>query len=137
VAGGMTATTMAGGATATTMAGGAASGSSVAAMAQGMKVPMKCFYSAKAATGMAIPVGILGLLLLVARRKETNRALAIMGIALGAVVMAVPALVGTCGSASAICNEVLKPTMLLAGGLVIVLSVVVLVLGERRRESTV
>ena len=134
----MTGTTGAMGATtSTTMAGTSGAGSSVAAMSKGLKVPMKCFYSAKAAIGMAIPVGILGLLLVVSRRKETKRMLGIMGIVLGGVTMAVPTLVGTCGSASAICNEVLKPTMLLAGGAVLVLSVLVLVLGEFRREPAI
>lgn len=121
----------------TAKAGGAGASATMTAMSQGMKVPMKCFYSAKAAIIIAIPIGILGLLLLFSRRKETNRMLAVLGIALGAVTMAVPALVGTCASPSAICNEVLKPTMLLTGGAIIVLSVIVLVLGERRRESAV
>ena len=134
---GTTTTGAMGASTGTTMAGGAASGAGVAAMSKGLKVPMKCYYSAKAAIGFAIPIGILGLLLLFSRRRETNRMLAIMGIVLGAVTVAVPTLVGTCGSASAICNEVLKPTMELAGGLLIVLSAVLLVMGERRRESAV
>jgi hypothetical protein len=124
-----------GGSTGTTMAGGAAPGSTMEPTSKGMKVPMKCFYSAKAAILVAIPIAILGLLLVVSRRKETGRALAILGVALGGITMAVPVVVGTCGSASAICNEVLKPTMLLAGGSVAVLSVVVLVLGGRRQGT--
>jgi Domain of unknown function (DUF4418) len=121
--------------TATTMAGATGSGSTMAATSKGMKVPMKCFYSAKAAIGFAIPIGILGVLLFFARRKETTRMLAIMGIVLSGVTMAIPTLVGTCGSASAICNEVLKPTMILAGGAVLVLSALMLVLGGRGRAS--
>ena len=104
---------------------------------QAMTAPMPCHYSARSAVLIAIPLGILGLLLLLSRRKETTRALAVLGIALGAVTMAVPSFVGTCGMATMICNEVLKPTMLLAGGIVVVLSVILLVLGERRRDSTV
>lgn len=119
-----------------TMLGGGASGSTGAATSMGRKVPMRCFYSAKAAIGMAIPLGVLGLLFLFSRRRETNRMLGVMGVVLGAVTMAVPTVVGTCGSAAAICNEVLKPTMQLAGGLVMVLSAIVLTLGEQRREST-
>jgi len=126
-------TTMAGGMTTTTVGGmGGSSGTSDV-----MAAPMRCYYSSKTAVLVAIPLGILGLLLLLSRRKETTRLLAVMGIALGAVTMAVPSLVGTCGMATMICNEVLKPTMLLAGGLVIALNVILLVLGERRRESTV
>ena len=107
-----TATTMAGGMTATTTGGmGGSTGTS-----QAMTAPMPCYYSGKSAVLMAIPLGILGLLLLVSQRKETTRALAVLGIALGAVTMAVPSFVGTCGMATMICNEVLKPTMLLAGG---------------------
>lgn len=121
--------------TGTTMTGGAASGSTLAATVT--KVPMKCFYTAKAGVAMGIPLGILGLLVLVSRRKETNRVLAVLGIVLGGVAMAVPTvLIGTCGKATMICNEVLKPTMLFAGGAVIVLSVIVLVLGERKGEPT-
>jgi hypothetical protein len=134
---GTTTTGAMGAATGTTMAGGAAAGSGTSATSKGMKVPMKCYYSARAAIGFAIPIGVLGLLLLFSRRRETNRMLAIMGIVLGAVTAAVPTLVGTCASASAICNEVLKPTMQLAGGLLVVLSVVILVLKPRGRESAV
>ena len=46
--------------------------------------------------------------------------------------MAVPSYVGTCGMVTMVCNEVLKPTMLLAGGIVVVLSAILLVLVERR-----
>ncbi|MHB8867924.1 MAG: DUF4418 family protein [Thermoleophilia bacterium] len=99
---------------------------------------MKCYYTAQAGLAVAIPLGILGLLLLVSRRKETNRALAVLGIVLGGVTMAAPTvLIGTCKTPTMICNEVLKPTMLFAGGAVIVLSVLALILGERRTEATV
>jgi hypothetical protein len=126
--GSMSATTMGGGMTDTTM--GASAGTS-----QPVTARMPCHYSARSAVLIAIPLAILGLLLLVSKRRETNRALAVLGISLGAVTMAVPSVVGVCGMATMICNEVLKPTLLLAGGMVVVLSAILLVLGERRRES--
>ena len=61
-----TATTLAGGMTATTMGGSTGT-------TQAMAAPMPCHYSARAAVLVAIPLGILGLLLLVSKRKETNR----------------------------------------------------------------
>lgn len=128
MAGGMTDTTVAGGMTDTTMGGSAGT-------SQPMTAPMPCHYSARSAVLIAIPLALLGLLLLVSERKETSRALAVLGISLGVVIMAVPSFVGVCGMATMICNEVLKPTLLLAGGIVVVLSAILLVLGERRRES--
>jgi hypothetical protein len=133
-----TATTMMGGVTATTRGMGSSTPATMGGAVGASKAVtghMPCYYSAKTAVLVAIPLGVLGLLLLVSRRRETTRLLAVMGIVLGAVTMAVPVVVGTCGLVTMICNEVMKPTLLLVGGVAVVLSVILLVLGERRRES--
>ncbi len=44
-------------------------------------------------------------------------------------------LIGVCSLATASCNQVMQPTLLLAGGLTIVAGLVALGLGERKVEA--
>ena len=45
-------------------------------------------------------------------------------------------LIGTCASDGAVCNTTMKPIMLVAGGLAVAASVLVLVANELRRDET-
>ncbi len=69
----------------TVAAASAMSGGSGAMTAGATKtVPMKCFWTARAAIAVAVPLGIVGLFLALARRKEGTRALSVLAIASGA-----------------------------------------------------
>ena len=122
----------------TVAAAGAMGGSSGAMTAGATKtVPMKCFWTARAAIAVAVPLGIVGLFLAFARRKGGTRALSVLAIASGAFAMLLPtSLIGVCSLATASCNQVMQPTLLLTGGLTIVAGLVVLGLGERKVEAT-
>jgi hypothetical protein len=44
-------------------------------------------------------------------------------------------LIGTCASGAAVCNTTMKPIMLVAGGLAIATSLIILVVNEAKREE--
>jgi hypothetical protein len=79
----------------------------------------------------AIPLFALGALMFVSRRKETRRALAVPSALLGVVVMLLPtALIGVCAASGAVCRSSMLPTMLVAGGLTVALSLAYLAVNE-------
>ena len=67
------------------------------ALANGNTVPMKCHWSGLAELSLAVPLGLVGVSTAFSKRKESRRMLAILGMALGALVIAVPTvLIGVC-----------------------------------------
>jgi hypothetical protein len=97
---------------------------------------MKCLWSARGALAVGVSLAVAGALLFFARRKETRRALSIVGALLGLSAILLPtSLIGTCGSAGAVCNTTMKPIMLAAGGLAVAASVLVLVVNELKRDE--
>lgn len=85
-------------------------------LANGMKVPMKCFWTAMAAIATAVPLFLIGLLQTVSRQKETRRALGALGGVLGIMAIALPtALIGVCMHPDASCNLVMKPALIFLG----------------------
>ncbi|HOG45344.1 MAG TPA: DUF4418 family protein [Anaerolineae bacterium] len=90
---------------------------------------MKCFWTARGKVALAAPLLGLALALSLSRRREAQRALALVGAALGLAIIALPTLlIGTCSMATASCNLVMKPSLILLGGLVTATSVAVLAL---------
>ncbi len=105
-------------------------------LANGKTVPMKCHWTAQGEIALAVPLVALGAVMGFSRRKETYRVLSIMGMVLGAFVIALPSgLVGVCSSGM-LCNLVMKPTLILTGAVIIAASLVGLVL-SRGAEPTV
>jgi predicted membrane channel-forming protein YqfA (hemolysin III family) len=97
---------------------------------------MKCLWSARGALAVGAALAVAGALLFFARRKETRRALGIVSALLGASAILLPTtLIGTCGSAAAVCNTTMKPIMLVAGGLAVAASLVLVVVNELGRED--
>lgn len=97
--------------------------------------PMPCYWTARAALGVAPPLLLAGVLLFFARRKETRRALAVLIALLGLVVILLPTvLIGVSAQASAVCNTVMRPAMVAAGGLALALGLIALLTNELRPE---
>ena len=97
---------------------------------------MKCFWSARAEIVAGVPLIALGALLFFARRKETIRVIGILTTLIGVLTLLIPtSLIGTCLNPAMVCNTEMKPTLFVAGGIVIALGVAVLVLGELRRPT--
>lgn len=105
-------------------------------LANGMKVPMKCYWTAMASIAAALPLFGLGALHAFSRRKETRQSLGVLGALLGVSVIALPtALIGVCMHPDAFCNLVMKPALILMGILVIALGGVSLALSRRQVEQ--
>jgi len=107
------------------------------ALQNGKTVPMKCHWTAISEIAMAVPLVGLGAVTAVSKRKESRRIVAGFGSLLGVFVILLPnTLIGVCASSDMLCNSVMKPTLTLAGILVIGLSLVGLVISERKAEPT-
>ena len=88
--------------------------------ADGRSVPMKCHWTAIAAIGLAVPLGLIGVFNFTSKRKETLRSLNLIGLALGALVILFPTvLIGVCANPMMACNMIEKPTLILSGIVVI------------------
>jgi len=99
------------------------------------KVDMKCFWTSRAALGVAFPLGLVGILLSFSLRKETQRALSIMGGSLSVVAFLLPtALIGVCAMDSS-CKLVTRPALMLLGIVGLGLAVTGGVLSQRREED--
>jgi hypothetical protein len=92
-------------------------------LANGMKVPMKCFWTAMAAIATAARV-LDRALANVSRQKDTRRALGTLGGVLGVMAIALPTvLIGVCMHPDASCNLVMKPALIFMGVLTLGLGV--------------
>ena len=101
-------------------------------LANGMKVPMKCFWTAMAAIATAVPLFGIGLLQMLSRQKETRRALGALGGVLGVMAIALPtALIGVCMHPDASCNLVMKPALIFMGILTLGLGVMSTVMPQK------
>lgn len=104
-------------------------------LANGMKVPMKCFWTAMAAIATAAPLFGIGLLQMFSRQKETRRALGTFGGILGIMAIALPTvLIGVCMHPDASCNLVMKPALIFMGVLTLGLGVVSAVMPPKLME---
>ena len=97
-------------------------------LASGKTVAMKCHWTAEAALAVGLPLAVLGGLFFFSKRKETQRALSVLGLVLGAFLILLPtALIGVCAMPEMICNAVMRPTMILTGILTMVVAGIALV----------
>lgn len=104
-------------------------------LANGMKVPMKCFWTAMAAIATAAPLFLIGLLQTVSRQKETRKALGALGGVLGIMAIALPtALIGVCMHPDASCNLVMKPALIFMGILTLGLGVMSMFMPQKLAE---
>jgi len=108
---------------------------SVLTLANGKTQPMKCHWTAQAEIAAAIPVAGLGVVLATKRRKANMMNLGVLGIALGIVpIVLATNLIGTCATATHICNTTMKPIILTMGGLISAASLGVVINGWRNRK---
>lgn len=102
----------------------------------GKQVPMKCFWTARASIGAALPLLLAGLLLGLGWKRDAAAPLAIVAIGAGAIIALLPTyLIGTCATYDMICNLVEKPTMLAAGILSVAAGAVALLSALRSEQA--
>ena len=101
----------------------------------GNSLPMKCHWTARAEIALAVPLLLCGLFMFVCRQKESRRQQAGLGAALGLFVVLLPTiLIGVCAPTDMACRALMKPTLILAGILAVVLSGVWFLLAGRQQE---
>jgi hypothetical protein len=94
----------------------------------GNTMPMKCHWTRQAEVAVALPLLAVGVLMIISKKRQTLRALALVGLVLGTAAILVPAyLIGVCANDEMICSMLMKPTLLFAGTLTVAASVVALV----------
>jgi hypothetical protein len=82
----------------------------------GTTLPMRCHWTRQAEVAVALPLGVVGILTVVNKRRQTLRALSLLAVVLGLGAILLPAyLIGVCASEDMICSMIMKPTLLLAG----------------------
>jgi Domain of unknown function (DUF4418) len=102
----------------------------------GKQVPMKCLWSARAELALGIPLLVLGVLMILARYKETVRSLSILGVVVGILVILIPtSVIGVCVNPDMECASIMKPLMIVVGILTILVSLAALGINERRRNG--
>ena len=105
-------------------------------LANGKTIPMKCHWTGRAALAMAFPLATVGLLMVVSRRKETQRALSIVAVVSGIMVILLPTyLIGVCAGADMLCHMIEGPVLILAGVLALAAGLVGLFLTRRLDQS--
>jgi hypothetical protein len=105
------------------------------ALTNGRTTPMICHWTAEAEIALAVILLVTGGLLTFSQRRETLRALSILGIVLGTFVILLPTnLIGVCVGPDMLCNMLMKPTLIFAGSLITAASAVALV-SIRREEA--
>jgi hypothetical protein len=106
-------------------------------LANGKQIPMMCHWTARAelvAAGALI--GLAGLMA-TSRRRETIRALSIIGLILGLMVILLPIqLIGVCANEYMLCKMLMQPMLIFAGTLVAASSMVTLLMAVRERTET-
>jgi hypothetical protein len=96
-------------------------------MPNGMTMEMKCFWTAMSSIALGIPLGVMGILTMLSKRREARRMLAVLGVTLGVGVILIPTvLIGVCPNAMMLCNMVLKPVLMLTGTLATLTSLIIL-----------
>jgi hypothetical protein len=100
----------------------------------GMQVPMKCHWTGVAEIGVAVPLGLIGVLALVSKRRESIRNLGVLAIAGGALAILFPTyLIGVCTNPDMICNMVMRP-LLVGAGILAMVAGLGMILGSRKLD---
>jgi hypothetical protein len=102
-------------------------------LANGAAAPMKCHWSGIAEEALAIPLAVVGALLVLRPKEEDGAVLAVVGIALGLVIILIPTyLIGVCPTLTMVCHTLMLPTLVLLGALVALASAALLFFRGRR-----
>jgi hypothetical protein len=81
---------------------------------------MRCHWTAHAALVVAVPLFLVGVLTVLARRKETQLGLGLLATVLGGLAALLPGvLFGVCQAAMS-CRTIMRPSLILLGSLTVV-----------------
>ena len=107
----------------------------VLTLQNGKTVDMKCHWTARAEIAVAVPMFLVGAVMVGGKRKETWQVTGLMASTLGVLAIALPTqLIGVCSSAMP-CNLVMRPALLLTGGIVVVAGALAFVTSGKRADD--
>jgi hypothetical protein len=102
----------------------------------GKTLPMKCHWTARAEIAVAVPLLLSGILLISCRHRESRRNAALMTIVSGLLGILLPTvLIGVCAKPDMPCYALMKPTLVLAGSLVVALGAGCFIRAVRQRDA--
>jgi hypothetical protein len=105
------------------------------ALPNGKTVPMKCFWTGRSELIPGIILLALGVMMLIARHRESRLLLSIAALVAGIFVILMPTfIIGTCATPTMVCNTLMKPIVLVLGALAILASIGGLVLSIKEKE---
>lgn len=105
-------------------------------LANGKTVPMKCHWSGVAELATAIPLAAIGVMMVVAKRKETLTYLSIFGIVVAGVMVAIPNwIIGVCATPTHTCVTIMRPLLTVFSSLAVAASIVGLIVSQRTKEE--
>ena len=105
-------------------------------MAAATTAKPRCFYTARAEIAVGVTLFFIGAFMLMGGRRETWRALSFLGLIEGIFAILLPTvLIGICMKNTMTCRQEMEPTLYAAGGVVIVLSLVALIINEMRGRN--
>ena len=85
---------------------------------------------------VGVPLLASGIMLLITKQRSVKISMGVIGIVLGVMAAIIPAyLIGVCGMATMICRMVMLPAILLASGLVVLASVVIVILAASHKDQ--
>ena len=95
----------------------------------------ECNQSARAELVVGVLLLIVGIGMVIGKRRETQMVLSVLGMAMGIAALLMPTLIGTCSSPAMICNTVMKPSLLILGSLAVITSIVGLVVSIKMKDN--
>jgi hypothetical protein len=105
-------------------------------MANGKTTPMKCHWSGIGELATAIPLAAIGVMMVLAKRKETLTYLSVFGIVVAGVMVAIPNwMIGVCATPTHTCVTIMRPLLTTFSSLAVVASIVGLVMSQRIKEE--
>jgi hypothetical protein len=104
-------------------------------LGNGKFIPMKCHWTAMGEIAVAVPLLAVGILMFVAKRKETFYILSILGLILSALIILLPSqMIGVCAMPTHICVSTMKPILLISGVVAIIASLIAIFFTTRVKE---
>jgi len=105
-------------------------------LANGREIPMKCHWTGLAELALAAPLLVVGALMITSKGAESLRNLSVTGGVAGILVILLPStLIGVCANPDMRCNALMRPSLILAGSLVVALGAVGALQALRRKEA--
>ena len=86
---------------------------------------MKCYWTSQTEIALGIATAVLGLLIILSKRKAAASAYSVAAAINGVLVILIPTIViGVCGSVEMPCASGTKPALIIAGALIIFVSLI-------------